>query len=205
MRSAAALGWLAVALVGAGCGGKSEVRVAPGAYWLGRSFDGLSLEKRAAGYLIYGTCEPVGTENPGCFPPVEVRTLSVCNEDPLKVSGVPHRRFLSRGALVQTYGEGALRVFTGTSTIEVFGDSDARAHRAIALLRRAGDPPGGSLAPPALPESTRRLLADIERTVRRDGLRSARLRFHRSITALRDRLALARLLRRAHTGTAHCG
>jgi hypothetical protein len=160
LLAAAALG---AALLLFGCGGSgsnepavdlSEARsfAAYPLYYLGSSFHGLPLTfsglgggsgtgSRRAWSFIYGDCAPSG--DAGCAPPLEVQNWSICSRFPAIYSGRTPRTSPMRGAATLPAG-GGLDVYTGHTTVVIFGRSKTEAIRA---LTRVSD----DIAPPKLP------------------------------------------------------
>ena len=191
-----------------------QPRVAPGSYYLGERFDGLSVTladtRRVAGArfplrltdVAYGKCTGFGPPpEPGsCHYPVLVESRSICSDIPLTYSavGTPAPKiFAVRGATAIDRGDVGLAVYTGDSVATIYADSPARARRALGALGRAGRPQSRLLTAPAWPHS---VLAELERTaaaVRRAGsARAARGELGVSRRAIKQRLEFRSVIRK---------
>jgi hypothetical protein len=161
----------------------SEEEPANFAVWsLGSNFEGLALdavtrrcdtpspvEPIRANYVnhIYGTCSPdPGEEEASCVPPLQIQSWPGCERslwsydigpEPFQIAYVDTTL---RGVPAAIFGDDRLRVevFTGGSTIVLFGQDPDQLLRAVDALRQepgGGEldgllpaPPGGALAPP---------------------------------------------------------
>jgi hypothetical protein len=106
-------------------------------------------------YYFYGSCNPGTNDDIGCAPPIQIVTSSACVRslaDYEKAPGVPDQgKDLGehRGVPVFSFDEGnRVEVYTGTSTIILFGADSARLERAIDAIR-----PEPRSEPPGLPAS----------------------------------------------------
>lgn len=185
------------------CRGSGKLRSAvPRPYYLGRSFAGLALtESTRDRSFIYGSC--AAPPRGGCAPPLQVQISSICERNPFTYGGTgnrPSERTILRGALVAAYG-GFTDVYTGTTTITIFVDREggerARMRNIVRALRPVhGRSVKGRLEAPAFP---RWVLAELRRTVRLHRRLNSVTAVHRRLrisrSAVRDRLALARVLR----------
>jgi hypothetical protein len=145
-------------------------------YSLGASFDGLSLTHAArrcdmpypgeAGRAnftsyVYGTCEPDfdapdGEADGGdgnCTPPLEIQTWPACERslaDYLRPDGTlaEHVRSTLRGAESALFlDEHRLEIYTGTSTVVIFADSDDLLRKAAnAVATELSSPPSTTLS-----------------------------------------------------------
>jgi len=116
-------------------------------YYLGRSFDGYSLNDDASGDVrnfqpgtsvsfTYGNCtEPAGPEPGGCHPPVEVQNYSVCNEYPLRY-GPNAIRHLTRvdGYPALNFGSETLEIYSRHTAIKITAPTPAQVHAAVRQL-----------------------------------------------------------------------
>ena len=112
-------------------------------YWLGDEFEGRELTHITAedwstpAVLIYGTCEPSGTFEPSCRPPISIQVFPLCFH--LDAVAVPpkERRRMIRGAPVGTQ-DGAPVLLTERTQIKVYngeGTDPGIALRALQALR----------------------------------------------------------------------
>jgi hypothetical protein len=141
-------------------------------YWLGRSFEGLKLtgtfrrlekpgpgEKFGADFTtyLYGTCKPRGSDG-GCALPLEIQSWAACKRN-LSVYSVtpdgrplPHKRTTIRGVPAAIFEDGLrLEVYTGKTTVVLFGYSGPQLRRAANVMRSVSGKvgPGDPLPPPA--------------------------------------------------------
>ena len=111
-------------------------------YWLGDEFEGRELtrvtaeEMSTAAVLIYGTCEPSGSE-PSCTPPLQVQIFPLCYH--LDAVALPRRERWRRvrGAPVGTQ-DGAPVLLTRRTQIKVYrgeGSDPGMPRRALKALR----------------------------------------------------------------------
>jgi hypothetical protein len=98
--------------------------------------------------VAYGDCKV--QSDSGCAPPIEVQTFPACERNLASYSAdpsgapLPHRSLAIRGAPAAAFDEGTrLEIYTGTSTIVIFGDSPKLVREAAAAVRPLG---GGRLA-----------------------------------------------------------
>jgi hypothetical protein len=112
-------------------------------YWLGAEFEGRELssvtaeDRSTAAVLVYGTCEPSGTFEPSCRPPVSIQVFPLCYH--LDAVAVPskERRRMIRGAPLGTQ-DGAPVLLTQRTQIKVYrgdGTDPGIALRALETLR----------------------------------------------------------------------
>lgn len=160
--------------------------------------------------FIYDDClDPAG----GCGAPLQVQVSSICGRHPLRYSGpgtIATDRYISRGALVASYAtSGGTDIHTGGVTVTVFdrpdGEHDrALVRRVIRALRPVRGPArrGRPLPRPVFARAMLRELRKIESAVRRHGPAEARRRLRLSRSGLKDRLRLARTIRRLPRPTA---
>lgn len=101
--------------------------------------------------FLYGTCRPAGPERDpgGCAVPLEVQSAPSCERNPSRYRDVDgrllrHRKLKVRGVPAAAYDRGrTLEVYTGHTTISVFGDDPARVlrmARAVVPVSAAGAP-----------------------------------------------------------------
>jgi hypothetical protein len=114
-------------------------------WWLGESFDSLSLTavdqftpesgspSQNAVYFIYGTCIP-RPDAGGCGPPLSVVVQPLCWVPPERITGVKRGdTFDFRGAKA-LWVDDHLRIWTGDSTIAIFGSRDRILRAADAIV-----------------------------------------------------------------------
>jgi hypothetical protein len=143
-------------------------------YFLGQSFEGLPLvaklrrlskpgrgEAFGADFYsyLYGQCSLNAGEDGGCPAPIEVQSWAACKRNlsvyTLTPDGkpLPRKQFVLRGVPAALFEEGnRLEVYTGTTTIVIFGNDPKQIRRAADQLRTLkGSPPkpGEPLPPPA--------------------------------------------------------
>lgn len=131
-----------------------------GLYALGKSFQGHGLTtvhrgcrgRRNTVSYSYGTCEPPPMEG-GCPAPLEVQVWPACMRG---VSSSRVRRAVSRRRGVPTVRrEGSVELYTGNSTVIVFGDDRELvdgAVRSLRMVRRGAAP--RTWPPPLTPTAT---------------------------------------------------
>jgi hypothetical protein len=146
-------------------------------YSLGESFEGLAVTARIrnceppkppwpyrANFVshIYGDCELSETsgEGPHCAPPLEIQSWPLCERNPQRylegqqgsplLSGAAAEEELTiRGVPAAIYDEGqVLEVYTGTTTVAIFGDDRAQVRRAAENLVRVQLPSALDTADP---------------------------------------------------------
>lgn len=151
--------------------GKANFR----AFALGRSFGGLAASTPVrrcgapyrAGYragptiappnflmVAYGDCKV--RSDTGCAPPIQVQTFPACERNLASYSAdpsgapLPHRSLTVRGARAALFDEGTrLEIYTGTSTVVIFGDSARLVRKAADAVRPLSGGRLGQLAPAA--------------------------------------------------------
>jgi hypothetical protein len=111
-------------------------------YWLGAEFEGRELSHvtaedwSSAAVLIYGTCQPSGTFEPSCRPPISIQIFPLCYHlDSVALPPREPRRM--RGAPVGTQ-DGAPVLLTQRTQIKVYrgeGTDPGTALRALQALR----------------------------------------------------------------------
>lgn len=99
---------------------------------------------------IYGSCDPVETEQHGCSPPLEVQSWPACERALADYTVGPdsarpvYQSLLVRGASAASFEDGhRLEVYTGGSTVVIFGEDAPQVQRAADALRRSSY--GGAL------------------------------------------------------------
>jgi hypothetical protein len=112
-------------------------------YWLGAEFEGRELSHvtaegwSEAAVLIYGTCEPSGTFEPSCRPPISIQIFPLCfHLDAVAVPSKERRRTI-RGAPPGTQ-DGAPVLLTERTQIKVYsgeGTDPGIALRALEVVR----------------------------------------------------------------------
>ncbi|HEX5375947.1 MAG TPA: hypothetical protein VFW48_07290 [Solirubrobacterales bacterium] len=130
-------------------------------YYAGREVAGLPLEEVLGGEewqrsprvsswtFIYGRCDQPATSEGGCFPPLAVQIWSICGRG---FGAHPKQRPYSfRGAKATWRGD-RYEIFTGRTTVVIFGNQDIAkvAARQLRNVRQAQPPP---LLPPPVPGS----------------------------------------------------
>lgn len=82
----------------------------------------------------YGDCS---TQEEGCTPPVEVQSAPLC-ERPLGLYGRHGRRLRLRGAPARSFDHGrTVEIYTGHTTVTIYGRDARRPLRAVPRLIRA--------------------------------------------------------------------
>jgi hypothetical protein len=143
-----------------------------GVYSAGPTFEGMNvsmtfrrcdlpypLEGVRANFVsyIYGTCDVAPEDETGCKPPIEIQSWPSCERSlgdyALDPTGAPlHDELLTlRGAPAAKF-ERRLEVYTGDSTVVVFGDDEAQIRRAVDALRQ--EPSNAPLQLPVNPIAT---------------------------------------------------
>jgi hypothetical protein len=142
-----------------------------GLYYLGESFDGFALSRvlsdrdpwRTVSF-IYGDCEPPRGGDGGCAPPLEIQNDPACRRTGRKgpapvarfqIQGVPAAGFSAEVEEVAEGGEpkardqnGSLEMYTGWTTITIFGGGQNRMRRAAGAIRPLSVERVGSRLPP---------------------------------------------------------
>jgi hypothetical protein len=125
-------------------------------YYLGGSFRGLPLtfaglgsgsgtERRRAWDFIYGDCTPSGGDE-GCAPPLDVQNWSICTRFPALYPGPTPKTSPAHGAETLPAG-GGLDVYTGRTTVVIFGEHKSAVIRSLTRVRDDVTP--DTLPPPA--------------------------------------------------------
>lgn len=123
-------------------------------YYAGESFEGDDLGFAGLGpgsgrgvdrawSFIYGDCTPPEGEG-GCAPPLEIQNWSICARFPALYRQPAPRTSPLGGAQALRIGGGGLDVYTGRTTVVIFGGDGSSV---VPLLRRVSD----GVAPTALP------------------------------------------------------
>jgi hypothetical protein len=156
------------ALAVGGCAGRDEPDVDGAAafdrfpiYWLTAEFEGHELtyiselnEAVPGVTLVYGTCEPSGSDG-GCAPPLQLQLMPLCNHlDDVAGNPIWCRREV-RGAPVGSI-DSAPVLFTRTMQVKVYrgkGSDPGTPLRALDALHSLNDvepfiPAGGPIPPP---------------------------------------------------------
>jgi hypothetical protein len=106
--------------------------------------------------FIYGDCTPPPSEG-GCAPPLEVQVWSACvrSVSPIKVR--KHHLYEFRGAKATggggRYEVSPMEIFTGRTTIIVFGNEKPLVKTAARGLREVHEAQAASRLPPPAPDS----------------------------------------------------
>lgn len=160
-------------------------------HWFGEQFEGLPVTDRTRSSVIYGDCD---ASEGGCTAPLEVQSLSICRRHPLEIDVLPSAIRRARGALVVSYGD-QIEVLTATTTAVIFANDRRLLPRALAALRPVDQYRPSPLRPARLPRWASRELRLIQ-SLRQDGqsLRAMRTKLGISVSAIRSRLRLARVL-----------
>lgn len=105
--------------------------------------------------FFYGTCDPAA-DGPlgegGCAPPAEIQVSSICDRHPALYGGGAEL-FDLRGAKASMSG-GGLEIFTGRTTVVIFGERELM-RPAIRQLRPVGQDTPASRLPPPVPGALR--------------------------------------------------
>jgi hypothetical protein len=148
-----ALALVLVALAVSACGG-GEVDIDAAAeyedspiYWLTEEFEGHELthiggldDEATAILLVYGTCEPVGSDE-GCPPPLQLQIFPLCYHLDVATQNTIWRTREVRGAPVGTL-DSAPVLFTRTTQVKVYrgqGSTPGMEMRALELLHSLND------------------------------------------------------------------
>ncbi len=181
LRAVAILSSLALlAALPAGCAANDDLTLADAQafdayplYYSGPEVAGLSLEAVVQGWatnrhareqgrrriywtFIYGDCTPPPSEG-GCAPPLEVQVWSACvrSVSPIKVR--KHHLYEFRGAKATggggRYEVSPMEIFTGRTTIIVFGNEKPLVKTAARGLREVHEVQAASRLPPPAPGS----------------------------------------------------
>lgn len=174
--------------------------------WLGEQFEGVAVTDASRVHrrrfaLGYRDCpDPSGA----CGDPLDLDLTSSCDQDPLDfgADAAGQRVYVARGALVIERAEGGSSVYTGAVTVGIHGRRGrAAVGRVVAALRPFGaEAPSGRLPRPVFPSATLAALQRTQQLARRFGVRGAHRRLGISQQAVRERLRLARALRRVPGG-----
>lgn len=112
-----------------------------------------NLDQRSVGFtFFYGTCELEGEDHPSCAPPIQIQVSSICDRHLGLYRGMPEV-FDIRGAKASTNG-GGLEIFTGHTTVVIFGDRELF-KPTIRQLRPLGQDAPSSRLPPPVPGGVR--------------------------------------------------
>ncbi|HEX7244072.1 MAG TPA: hypothetical protein VF245_00730 [Solirubrobacterales bacterium] len=110
-------------------------------------------DQRSVGFtFFYGTCELEGGDRPSCSPPIQIQVSSICDRHLGLYKGRPEVSDL-RGAKASANG-GGLEIFTGRTTVVIFGEHKLF-RPAIQQLRRLGQDTPPSRLPPPVPGALR--------------------------------------------------
>jgi hypothetical protein len=109
-------------------------------------------DQQSVGFtFFYGTCDPTPDgpfDEGGCAPPVQIQVSSICDRHPGLYSGKPDV-FDLRGAKASANG-GGLEIFTGRTTVVIFGERELM-RPTIHQLRRMDQDATPSRLPPPVP------------------------------------------------------
>lgn len=156
------------------CDGENDPTGFP-VYSVGPVFEGLSMtlsyrrcdvpwpeEVVRANFVsfMYGDCTvPEGVDNGGCAPPLEIQSWPTCERNLGSIEPMPSGETLQysqiqvNGTPAASFDDGLqVEVFTGRTTVVVFGDSAAQVLRAAAAIQ--AQPQGNPLAFPATASSS---------------------------------------------------
>jgi hypothetical protein len=110
-----------------------------GLYALGARFEDLDLEavirtcnRTNSVSYVYGECTPPGGEG-GCAPPVEIQVWPACERYPGRHGS--RGRFGTRRGVPALETDAGVELYSGDSSIIVFGDDPDRVDRAVAALQ----------------------------------------------------------------------
>jgi hypothetical protein len=109
-------------------------------------------DQQSVGFtFFYGTCDPTSDglfDEGGCAPPVQIQVSSICDRHPALYRERPEV-FDLRGAKASANG-GGLEIFTGRTTVVIFGEGELM-RPTIRQLRRVGQDAPPSRLPPPVP------------------------------------------------------
>jgi hypothetical protein len=112
-------------------------------------------DQRSVGFtFFYGTCDatPDGPfDEGGCAPPIQIQVSSICDRH-LGLYRWKSDVFDLRGA--KAAANGGLEIFTGRTTVVIFGDRELM-RPTIRQLRRVGQDAAPSRLPPPVPGGVR--------------------------------------------------
>jgi hypothetical protein len=108
---------------------------------------GSGLGVRRSWSFIYGDCTPPAGEG-GCAPPHEIQNWSICARSPALYRTPALRTSTINGAETLRVGGGGLDVYTGRTTVVIFGGDGASV---VPLLRRVSDGAAPEALPPPAP------------------------------------------------------
>ena len=83
--------------------------------------------------FVYGSCE--ATDDSGCAPPLEIQNWSICTRFPALYSGEANTKTI--GNVETLRAGGGLDVYTGRSTVVIFGRDAVRLVRSLTPVNRA--------------------------------------------------------------------
>lgn len=179
-------------------------------YWLGPVFGAnLLLSDASTDYrgfdLLYEDC---GSFEPAACPhPVDIFQTSTCGLHPLLYGYGRARRLHAVGGVLVFRGTGnAFDVFTGTTTMNVYGVRYRSLRLLLRTLRRVGAAaPPASLPPPLFGRNVWGPVDRAARAVRRFGsVASAARRLHVKPSVVRKRLVVRQRLHAAGAGRRRC-
>jgi hypothetical protein len=150
-----------------GLGGSSDIRAAEEfdefpLYWLGAEFEGMDLTHVGfhgpGGFvtLVYGSCTPVGTDEPSCSPPLQIQVSPLCKNLEAVARAPIWRRRSMRGAPVGAI-DSAPVLLSRRVQVKVYrgeGSDPGLPWRTLSALRSANQVapvirPGDRIPPPA--------------------------------------------------------
>jgi hypothetical protein len=140
-------------------------------YYLGESYRGLPLTSAGLGpgsgnglrrswSFIYGDCTPPAGSDGGCAPPLEVQNWSICTRFPALYPGPTPNTSPMHGAETLPAG-GGLDVYTGETTVVIFGRDKPAAVRSLTRVEDETLP--GELPAPAAGSLEGRLSCQAKR------------------------------------------
>lgn len=97
--------------------------------------------------FIYGDCQPSGPKGDpgGCTAPLEIQSAPACERNARRYQTAdgapyPHKNLRIRGVPAASYDEGTiLEIYTGRTTISIFGDRPSQVRRAAEALYGLSD------------------------------------------------------------------